>query len=248
MVQRNSVKKKSRLTKRRIVTLGTVIVIVAIATATSLSVFVPHPRGSTIPKNMRAFMTLGMLLTALLTLFFSILAVLPISAVLLLTFAGVGAMTVWAFYKRDLERALFPCLALVLPALVAAILMVFFPALEWYFNYLLLLPLSSIMLSTFAGLGAIVVSPSCRQDVGRVLKLTTFIFGAIVLSIFFQLALLFLWVLALRFIPNGTDLVTGLVIAYLYWPGKKRGLFLRVLGPVLALELALFLTINLIIL
>lgn len=233
------------LTKRRIVTLGAVIAIVA---AIAFFVFVPHPRGATIPKNMRAVMMLGVLLTALLTIFFSILAVLPISAVLLLTFVGVGAITIWAFYKRDLKRALFPCLALVLPALAAAILMVFFPTLEWYFNYLLLLPFSAIMLSIFPGIGAILICPSYRQDLSRVFKLITITFGAIVLSIFFQLALLFLWVLALRFIPNGTDLVTGLVIAYLYWPGKKRGLFLKVLGAVLALELALFLTIRLIIL
>jgi len=245
MVQRNSVKKKLKLTKKRIMTLVTVI---AIVTAIVFFMFVPHPRGATIPKNMRVPITLAMLLTALLTLFFSILAVLPISTVLLLTFIGSGAIIIWAFYKRDLKRVLFPCLALVLPALVVTILMVFFPTLEWYFNYLLLLPLSAVFLSTFAGIGAIVVSPSYRQDINQVLKLIAFTFGAIVLSIFFQLALLLLWALGLRFIPNGTNLVTGLAIAYLYWPGKKRGLFLRALGAVLALELALLLTINLIIL
>jgi hypothetical protein len=235
MLQRNAVKKRSKLTKKRIV----IIVAIILAIIAAIAFFVRVPM---------AAMIIGMFLTALLTLFFPVLSLLPISTVLSLTFAGFVAIAVWAFYKQNLKPVLFPGSVLVLPALVAAILMVFSPTLEWYFTYYLLLPLSAIMLSIFVGLGSIVVSPSYRQDLSRVLKLITFTFGAIVLSIFFQLALLFLWALALRFIPGGTELVTGLVIAYLYWHGEKRGLFLRIFGPVLALELALFLTINLIIL
>lgn len=220
---------------KKIVILGGIIVVIIVTTVFFMRV----------PM---AAMVLGMFLTALLTLFFSILALLPISTVFLLTFIGFGAIVAWAFYKRDLKLVLFPGLLLILPTLVAAILMVFSPTLEWHFTYYLLLPLSAIMLSIFVGLGAIVVSPSSRRDVRQVLKVIAFTFGAIVLSIFFQLALFFLWALALRFIPSGTELVTGLVITYLYWPGKERGFFLRVFGAVLALELAMLLTINLIIL
>lgn len=220
---------------KKIVILGGIIVAIIVA----IILFMRVPM---------AVMVLSMFLSALLTLFFSILALLPISTVFLLTFIGFGAIVAWALYKRDLKPVLFPGSLLILPTLVAAILMVFSPTLEWHFTYYLLLPLSAIMLSIFVGLGAIVVSPSSRQDVRQVLKLIAFTFGAIVLSIFFQLALFFLWALALRFMPSGTELVTGLVIAYLYWPGKKRGFFLRVFGAVLALELAMLLTINLIIL
>lgn len=160
MVQRNSIKKKSRLTKKKIVVLGAIIV----ATA------------------------------------FCVLA--PLAATVLLMFG-------------------------------AAMLTVFFPILAF-------LPISAVLLSIFVGLGAIIVCASFRRDLKRVLKLIKFTFGAIVLSSF-------LWV-ALCGLPRIlTFLVAGLVVAYLYWPGKKRGLFLGVLEPVLALELALLLTINLMI-
>ena len=229
MVQRNAVEMKSKLTKKRI------MILVAIIAAIAFIVQVPM-----------AAITLGMLSTALLTTFFSILALLPVSAVFILTFVGFGAIVVWAFHKRELKTVLFPGSLLLLPALVAAILMVFFPRTEWYFTYHLLLPLSAIMLSIFVGLGAIVVSPSYRKDLRQVLKLITFTSGAIVFSIFFQFALFLLW--ALQLMPNITDIVTILVIAYLYWPGKKRGLFSEILGPILVLEMALILTISLIIL
>lgn len=194
----------------------------------------------------RATVILGGFLTALFGLFFPAIALLSVSTVLLLTFVGFGVIMVWAIYKRDLKPVLFPGSLLVLPALVAIILMVFSPTFEWYFTFTLLLPLSAVMLSIFVGLAAIVASPSYRQDMGQVLKLITPTLAAIVLSIFFQLALFFLWALVLRSIPGGTDFVTALVVVYLYWPGKKRGLFLTVFGAVLALELALLLTIKMI--
>lgn len=215
MVQRNSMKK--------------IVILIAIMVAIALFVCVP-----------KAAITLGGFLTALFTMLFPIMTILPVSTVLSLTFVGFGVIVVWAIYKRDLKPVLFPGSLLVLPALTAAISMVFSPTLEWYFTFQLLLPLSAIMLSIFVGLGAIVVSPSYRQDIRQVLKLITFTFGAVVLSIFFQLALFFLW--ALQLMPHITDLVTVLAIAYLYWPGKKRGLFLRVLGAVLVLELAFLVT------
>lgn len=214
MVQRNSIKKKSRLTKKRIVVLGAIIV------ATAFCVLAPL-----------AATVLLMFGAAMLTVFFPILAFLPISAVLLSIFAGLGAIMVWAFRRRDLKRVLSPWSALVLLAFAAAILTVFFT---------ILLPVSAFLLSIFVGLGAIIVCASFRRDLKRVLKLIKFTFGAIVLSSF-------LWV-ALCGLPRIlTFLVAGLVVAYLYWPGKKRGLFLGVLEPVLALELALLLTINLMI-
>ena len=221
MVQRNAVKK--------------IVILGAIVAATAFFVLVP-----------KAAIIFGGFSTALLGMIFPIITFLPISTVLLLTFVGYGTITVWAAYKRDLKPMLFPGSLLVLPALVAAILMVFTPTFEWHFTFTLLLPLSAVMLSIFVGLAAIVASPSCRQDIRKVLKLIRFTFAAIVLSIFFQLVMFFLWALALRFIPGGTELITGLVIVYLYWPGKKRGLFLKVFGAVLALELALLLTMGII--
>lgn len=215
MVQRDSVKKIVRL----------VAIVAVIIAATALFIRVPTV----------AIMLAGFL-TALFTMFFPVITLLPVSTVLLLTFIGFGIITAWALYKRDLKPALFPGSLLVLPALATAILMVFSPTLEWYFTFQLFMPLSAIMLSIFVGLGAVVVSSSYRQDVRQVLKLISFTFGAIVLSMFFQLALFFLWALQLN--PHLTTLVTVLVIAYLYWPGKERGFFLRVLGAVLVLELA----------
>ncbi len=221
MVQRNTVKK--------------IVILGAIVTAIAFFVLVP-----------KAAIMFGGFSTALLGMFFPVVTILPISTVLFLTFAGFGAIMVWAIYKRDLKPVVFPGSLLVLPALVATILMVFSPTFEWHFTFTLLLPLSAVMLSIFVGLAAIMVSPSYRQDTRKVLKLIKFTFGAIVLSIFFQLVMLFLWALALRFVPGGTELITGLVIVYLYWPGKKRGLFWRVFGAVLVLELALLKTIGLI--
>lgn len=221
MVQRNAVKK--------------IVIVGAIVAATAFFVLVP-----------KAAIMFGGFSTALLGMFFPIVTLLPISTVLLLTFVGYGTIAAWATYKRDLKPVVFPGSLLVLPALVATILMVFSPTFEWHFTFTLLLPLSAVMLSIFVGLAAIVASPSYRQDIRKVLKLIKFTFGAIVLSIFFQLVMFFLWALALRFVPGGTELITGLVIVYLYWPGKKRGLFWRVLGAVLVLELALLKTTGLI--
>ncbi len=160
MVQRNSVKKKSRLTKRRIAVLGAIIGAIAFCVLAPLVAVISI-----------------LFAVALLTVLFPILVFLPVSAVLLSIFAGLGAIMVWAFRRRALKR---------------------------------------------------------------VLKLIVFTFGAIALS-----ALLLTVLCALPRIL--TFLVAGLVVAYLYWPGKKRGLFLGVLEPVLALELALLLTINLMI-
>jgi len=223
MVQRNSIKKKSRLTKKRIVALG------------AIAFFVLFPMA-----------TLMLLLEAGgIQVVFPILVFLPVSAMLLLTFAGVGAIGVWAFFSRDLKRVLPLCLALVLPAFVAAIFMVVFPhtLVGMVLTHLLFLPISAVLLSLFVGLGAIIVWAPLRRDLGRVLKLVKFTFGAIVLSSFLWLPLCGLSNLS----PILTFLIAALVVAYLYWPGKKRGLFLGVLGPVLALELAVLLTINLII-
>jgi hypothetical protein len=221
MVQRNAVKK--------------IVILGAIVAATIFFVLVP-----------KAAIMFGGFLTALLGIIFPVITLLPVSTILLLTFLGFGAIVVWAIHKRDLKPVIFPGSLLLLPALVATTLMVFIPTFEWHFTFTLFLPLSAVMLSIFVGLAAIVVFPSYRQDMGQVLKLIGFTSGAIVLSIFFQLVLFFLWALALRFVPGGTNFVTGLVIVYLYWPGKKRGLFLRVFGAVLVLELALLLTIKLV--
>lgn len=219
------------MTKKNIVILAVITVVAAAA----IVLFVRVP--------MTALM-LGMLSTALLTMFFTVLALLPISDIFFLTFVGFSLLAVWAFYKRDLKPVLFPGLALVLPVLAAAILMKFFPKLEWYFTYHLLLPFSAIMLSMFTGLGAIVMSSSCRQNVRQVLRLVVFTCGALILSIFFQFALLLLW--ALQLMPYLTNIITISVIAFLYWPSPKRGLFPKVLGAVLVLESLLLLTLQLI--
>lgn len=196
-------------------------------------------------------MVLLMFPPVMLEVLFPILVFLPVSAILLLISVGLGVITVWAFHKGDLKPVLFPWSALALLVFVAAISIVFFPTLEMTFTSVWLLPgefLLSIwflpgafLLSIFTGLGAIVVSPFYRQDIRQVLKLIKSTFGAIVLSTF-------LWT-GLYVMPRiFMFLVAGLIVAFLYWFGKKRGLFLGVLGPVLALELALLLTINLIIL
>ena len=236
-------KKKPRLTKRRIATLGAIFAAIALS-----------------PLAGKLYVVGYMFAPAMLTVFFPVLAFLPISAVLLLTFVGLGAIAIWAFYKRDLRRVLLLCSVLALPTFAAAISMMFFPTFAGIFTFALLLPILVVLLSVFAGLGAIVVWAPLRKDLGRVLKLIKFTFGAIVLSSALWVALCassFLWVsyqsllpwlaslrLPLRIL---TFLIPGLIVAYLYWPGKKRGLFFGVLGPVLALELALLLTINLII-
>lgn len=230
ILQRDVIEMKPKLTKKGIV------ILVAIIAAIAFFVRVP-----------RAAIMVSGFLTAIFALVFTVTTLLPISDVLLLTFIGFGALTAWALYKRDLKPVLFPGSLLALPALVAGVSMMISPALEWYFGFLLFMPFSVIMLSLFVGLGAIVVSPSCRQDVSRVLRLIAYTFGAIVLSLLFQLLMLVLWALVLHLVPHGTDIVTALVIAYLYWPGKKRGLLLEVLGPILALELALLLISGLIV-
>jgi len=193
----------------------------------------------------KGFMVLLMFPPVMLEVLFPILVFLPVSAILLLISVGLGVITVWAFRKGDLKPVLFPWSALALLAFAAAISIVFFPTLEMTFTSVWLLPgefLLSIwflpgafLLSIFTGLGAIVVSPFYKQDVRQVLKLI-------------KSTSTFLWT-GLYVMPRLLMfLVAGLIVAFLYWFGKKRGLFLRVLGPVLALELALLLTINLIIL
>lgn len=79
----------------------------------------------------------------------------------------------------------------------------------------------------------------------RMLKFIMCILGAIMLSVPIWFALLLLGGEHPRILAF---LIASLAVAYLYWPGKKHGLFLEVLGPVLLLELLLLLTINLIIL
>jgi hypothetical protein len=79
------------------------------------------------------------------------------------------------------------------------------------------------------------------MKVKKILKLIVCILGAIILSVFIWLVLHMLPKILMFF-------VAFLIVVYLYWPSKKRVLFLEILGPVLALELTLLLTINLIIL
>lgn len=202
---------------------------------------------------------LGLFGTAMLWLIFPVLGYLPVLAVLLLTFVGVGAIMAWAIYKKDLKRVFPLSLILVLPALTATILIMLSPPVEFLFNTFFFLPFLIIMLSLFTGLGVIVVGPSYRQDLRQVLKLITFTLAALVFSTFLWMILYLgpMWV-ALYFMPYWvvlgsiprifTFLIAGLIVAYLYCPNKERGLFLTILGPVLLLELLSFLTINLIIL
>lgn len=229
---------KSELIKRKITILG--IIIAAIIFVIAFCAYV-----------LRGPMVLLMFPPVILEVLFPILVFLPVPAILLLISAGLGAITVWAFRRGDLKQVLSTWSALALLAFTAGISMVFFPTLKVIFTSVWLLPgefvLSiwflpgTFLLSIFTGLGAIVISSSYRQDLRQVLKLIKFTFGAIVLSTFF-------WT-GLYVLPRIlTFLVAGLILVYLYWPSKKRGFFLRVLGPVLALELALLLTINLIIL
>jgi len=113
-----------------------------------------------------------------------------------------------------------------------------FPLLPFLFSLPNLAPL--ILAST--GLGAIIVYAFFGRDfTKRILKFIVWTLGAIILSAFIWSALYILPRILMFF-------VAFLIIVCLYWPGKKRGLFLGVLGPVLALELTLLLTINLIIL
>ncbi len=236
MVQRNTM--KSELTKRRITILGVIIAVIIFVIA-----FCTY--------GARGPMALVMFPPVILEVLFPILVFLPVPAILLLISAGLGAIVVWAFCRGDLKRVLSTWSAIALLAFAAGISMVFSPTLKVIFTSVWLLPgefLLSIwflpgafLLSIFTGVGAIVISPSYRQDLRQVLKLIKFTFGAIVLSTF-------LWT-GLYAIPRIlTFLVAGLILVYLYWFGKKRGLLLRILGPVFALELALLLTINLIIL
>ena len=229
---------KSELVKRRITKLG-VIIAVIIAVIAFCNYVARGP------------MVLLMFPPVILEILFPILVFLPIPAILLLISAGLGAITVWAFKRGGLKRIPPTWSALALLAFTAGISMVFFPTLKVIFTSVWLLPgefLLSIwflpgafLLSIFTGLAAIAISPSYKQDARKVLKLIRFTFGAIVLSTF-------LWT-GLYTLPRIlTFLIAGLIVFCLYWPSKKRGLFLKVLGPVLVLELALLLTINLIIL
>ncbi len=202
---------------------------------------------------------LGLFGTAMLWLLFPILGYLPILVVLFLTFAGLGAIIIWALYKRDLKPVLLLCLVLMLPALAATILIMFSPPTEFFFNSFFFLPFLVILISIFIGLGAIVISPYYKQGLRQVSKLIMFTLGALVLSTFLWMILYLgpMW-MALYLMPDWvvfslmprvlTFLIAGLIVFYLYWPGKKRGLFLTVLGPIILLELLSFLTINLIIL
>jgi len=233
-------------TKKRIVRLAAVIAAIALFVLTFGIAILLLMFGTDMIRQVFPVVMLLMLGTAFITLLLPVLVILPVSSVLLLTFVGFGALTAWAFYKRDLKPVLFPGSFLVLPALLAAILIVFFSSLKFYFNIFAFFPISALMLSIFVGLGAIVISASYRQDLKRVLKLIRFTFGAIVLSIFFLLGVFVVNVLlALPF--DFPPLAAGLVVVYLYWPGRKHGLFLRAFGAVLALELALLLTMKLVV-
>lgn len=211
-------------------------------------------------------MILSLFGTAGLFLSFPILGHLPILTVLILTFAGFGAITAWAIYKRNLKQVLFPGSILILTPLVAIILIVFSPLSEFLFNTFFFLPFLSIMLSVMVGVGAIMLNPPYRQNVESVFKLIGFTLAAILFSAFLWLLIYLgpMWI-GLSLMPNWinymtfwtgmylmpriiTLLIAGFILTYLYWPGKKRGLFLTVLGPVFLLELLLFLTINLIVL
>ncbi len=188
-----------------------------------------------------------MLGRAIIPLLFPVLMLFPISTILLLTFIGFGVLAAWALYKRELKRVFFPGLVLVLPSLAATIFMAFYPILNFYFDLLAFFPLSAIMLSIFAGLGAIVISPSYRQDFRRILKLIGFTFGAIILStILWVFLYLIPPLLTLPFPRIFTFIAAGLIVVGLCWLSKKCGLFLRVFIGVMVLELALFLTINLV--
>ena len=198
----------------------------------------------------RGPMALVMFPPVILEVLFPILVFLPVPAILLLISVGLGIITVWAFCKGDLKRILSTWSVLALLAFAAGISMVFSPTLKAIFTSARFLPGESLLsiwflpgaflLSIFTGFGAIAISPSYRQDLRQVLKLIKFTFGAIVVSTF-------LWT-GLYVMPRILMfLVAGLILVYLYWFGKRSGLFLKVLGPVFALELALLLTINLII-
>jgi hypothetical protein len=228
---------KSEPIKRRITKLG-VIIAVIIATVVFCNYVARGP------------MVLLMFPPVILELLFPILVFLPVPAILLLISVGLGAIIVWAFRRGDSKRVPSTWSVLALLAFIATISMVFFPTLKVIFTSVWLLPgefiLSiwflpgALLLSIFTGLAAIVISSSYKKDVGQVLRLIKSTFGAIVLSTF-------LWT-GLYAMPRLlTFLVAGLVVFCLYWLGKKRGLFLRVFGAVLALELALLLTIRLII-
>jgi len=75
----------------------------------------------------------------------------------------------------------------------------------------------------------------------KILKFIVCILGAIILSVFIW-AILYLLPKILMFF------VVSLIVVYLYWTGKKHGLFLKIFSSVLLLELLLLLTISLIIL
>jgi hypothetical protein len=229
---------KSELIKRRITKLGVIMAVIVAVIA--FCVYVA-----------RGPMVLLMFPPVILEVLFPILVFLPVPAILLLISVGLGAITIWAFRRGDLKRVLSTWSVLALIAFAAAISMVFFPTLKVIFTSVWLLPGESLLsiwflpgaflLSIFTGLGAMVISLSYRQDLRQVLKLIKFTFKAIVLSTF-------LWT-GLYVMPRILMfLAAGLILVYLYWPGKKRGFFPKVLGPVFALELALLLTINLIIL
>ena len=73
-------------------------------------------------------------------------------------------------------------------------------------------------------------------------KFTGLIFVALVISVFFWLAL---WLLST--ITPFFYLLAFLVIAFLYWPGRKHKMLFNILGPILVLELIIWLTLKLII-
>lgn len=199
----------------------------------------------------RGPMVLLMFPPVILELLFPILVFLPVPAILLSISAGLGVITIWAFRRGDLERIFSVWSALALLAFAVGISMVLSPALEAFFTSVWLFPgefLLSIwflpgilLLAILTGFGAIAMSPSYRQNLKQVLRLIKFTFGAIALSTF-------LWT-GLYVMPRiFMFLAAGLILVCLYWFGKKRSFFLRVLDSVFALELALLLTINLLIL
>ena len=123
-----------------------------------------------------------MLGRVMIALVFPILTTLSISNVLLFTLFGFGILSAWAYYKLEYKKILFPGLFLVLPALIVFILKLAYPILDFYFELLAFYPLSSLMLSIFAGLGAILISKTYREDFGKVMKFVWLVFLAIIIT------------------------------------------------------------------
>jgi hypothetical protein len=86
------------------------------------------------------------------------------------------------------------------------------------------------------------VYPDITIKVREISKFIGLIFIALVISVVFWLALWFLSVITPYFY-----LLSLLVIVFLYWPGRKHKMLFNILGPILVLELVIWLTLKLII-